>query len=165
MLADGPASRYQLYLSADIGDNDQVNSQYSIYRFAEPGATTKEVSGYDKINFKYPDGAHDADAILVDNNTKDIYIITKTGVYSRIYKLSYPQNTASINTAILCGSLSFNGVTSAALSPDGKEILVKTYEKIYYWKKGKEQTIEQTLAETPLPLSLPIGATGRGCLF
>lgn len=164
-LASGPVAGINYIYLADIGDNDQVKSQYSIYRFAEPGASANEVSDYDKINFKYPDGAHDADAILVDNTTKDIYIITKKDVSSRIYKLAYPQSTASINTAVLSGSLSFNDVTSAAFSPDNKEILVKTYEKIYYWKKKKEQTIEQTLAEAPLTLSYQLEPQGEAVCF
>ena len=165
VLANGPIVGTNYIYLADIGDNDEVLSQYSIYRFAEPGATTNEVSDYDKIAFKYPDGAHDAEAILVDNNTKDIYIITKTGASSRIYKLSYPQNTGSINTAVFSGSLSFSSATSAAFSPDNNEILVKTYEKIYYWKKKKEQTVEQTLAEAPVILSYQLEPQGEAICF
>ena len=48
---------------------------------------------------------------LVENSSKDIYIITKQDSPSRIYKIPYPQDTGATNTAVLVGSLSFGGVT------------------------------------------------------
>jgi len=144
-LANGPdAGNNYIYL-ADIGDNGLAFAEYYIYRFAEPGKIVDSVFECDKIIFKYPDGSHDAEAIMVDNTTKDIYIITKQDTRSAIYKLSYPQSTAMVNMAILSGTLNFNGVTSAAFSPDGMEILMKTYNNIYYWKKAKAETLEQAL--------------------
>ena len=164
-LANGPIAGTNYIYVADIGDNNLAFSQHALYRFAEPGTAAKEVSDYDQITFQYPDGAHDAEAILVDNTTKDIYIITKRDASSKIYKLPYPQSTAAINTAVLSGSLTFSGVTSAAFSSDNKEILIRTYEKIYYWKKKKEQSIEQTLAETPVVLSYQLEPQGEAICF
>ena len=89
------------------------------------------VANVDKIIYQYPDGTHDAEAILVDNKTKDIYIITKKDAPSRIYKLAFPQSTSAVNTASFSGSLSFSGVTCAAFSPDGKEMVVKTYTAVW----------------------------------
>src|SRR6185503_18688004 len=92
---NGPTAGVNYLYVADIGDNNKVHSQYIIYRFPEPLATTDTVSVYDQIRFHYPDGSHDAEAILVDNASKDIYIITKRDALSSIYRLKYPQNTAT----------------------------------------------------------------------
>lgn len=165
VIAGGPLAGNNYIYVADIGDNDLVLSQHAIYRFPEPGPAAKEVLDLDKISFQYPDGAHDADAILVDNTTKDIYIITKADASSKIYKLPYPQNTTAINTAVFAGSLSFTGATSAAFSPDGKELLVKTYEKIYHWDKKNEQTVEQALAQAPTMLSYQLEPQGEAICF
>jgi hypothetical protein len=76
-LAKGPdASAYYIYLG-DIGDNFQQYSNYFIYRFKEPASFADTISIYDKITFKYPDGANNAEAILVNSDTKDIYVIRK----------------------------------------------------------------------------------------
>ncbi|MGZ8558031.1 MAG: hypothetical protein ACXWWC_06860 [Chitinophagaceae bacterium] len=165
VIANGPLAGINYIFLADIGDNNLADSQYCIYRFAEPEAATGTVSECDKINFKYPDGAHNAEAILVDNNTKDIYIITKQDNPSRIYKLVYPQNTSSVSTAVLCGTLSFNNVTAAALSPDGKEVLIRTYNTIYYWKKNDHQTLEQVLVKIPVSVPIQFEPQGEAICF
>jgi len=165
VIANGPLTGANYIYLADIGDNSLAFTEYFIYRFGEPGAATDVVSDCDKINFKYPDGSHNAEAILVDNNTKDIYIITKQDTPSKIYKLPYPQNTSSLNTAIFCGTLSFNDVTAAAFSPDGKAIMVKMYSIIYYWKLNKAESIENVLAQTPVTISYQFEPQGEAICF
>lgn len=141
VLGNGPLSGVNYIYLAETGDNNASYTNYSIYRFEEPSITTDTVSAFDKINFQYPDGSHDAEAILVDGNTKDIYVITKRDVKSKIYKLPYPQNTSSTSLAVEVGELSLNGITAAALSPDGTEILLKTYTAVYYWKRKNNESI------------------------
>ena len=68
----------ELYL-ADIGDNDRERDDVAVYRFDEPdpfadaGIETVEV-----FRFRYPDGAHDAEAFLVDPLTGQLVIIDKS---------------------------------------------------------------------------------------
>ncbi len=161
----GPVAGNQYIYVADIGDNALVASQYFIYRFMEPASAVDTVFNYDKITFQYPDGAHDAEAILVENSSKDIYIITKQDSPSRIYKIPYPQNTGAINTAILVGSLSFGGVTGSAISADGKEILVRTYNSVFYWQRTATQTLEQALSGNPATLDTQFEPQGEAICF
>ncbi|MBN8875969.1 MAG: hypothetical protein J0I32_00355 [Sphingobacteriales bacterium] len=164
-LANGPEKgRSYIYL-ADIGNNSVSASKYFIYRFPEPAANADTVYTFDKLVFKYPDGSHDAEAILVDNTTRDIYVITKRDKPSGIYKIPYPQSATDVNSAVKVGSLSFQGVVSAAISPDGKEILVKTYTGIYYWKRKAGQSIEQALQETPTQLPYQLEPQGEAICF
>lgn len=165
VMANGPVAGTNYIYLADIGDNNLSYSTHYIYRFAEPVATTDTVFTCDTISFKYPDGAHDADALLIDNNTKDIYIITKRDAHSLIYKLTYPQSITAANTALLSGSLSFNDVTSAALSPDGKEMLVRTYRNIYYWKNKNGKSVEQALTDIPVTLDYQFEPQGEAICF
>jgi len=165
VLANGPVAGNNYIYLADIGDNGLAFAEYYIYRFAEPGKTLDTVPECDKIVFKYPDGSHDAEAIMVDNTTKDIYIITKQDTHSAIYKLSYPQGTTTVNMATLSGTLSFNRVTSAAFSPDGKEVLIKTYNDIHYWKKAKDKTLEQALIEKPVHIPHGFEPQGEAICF
>jgi hypothetical protein len=164
-LANGPVAGTDYIYIADIGDNNFVSSQYHIYRFAEPGMATDTVRECDKITYKYPDGAHDAEAILVDNNTKDIYIITKNDAPSRIYKISYPQSTNMVNTGILCGTLPFTGVTGAAFSSHGKELVIKTYTTLYYWKLVANQRVEEVVTGIPATLSYQFEPQGEAVCF
>ncbi len=162
-LAAGPEKGKNYIYLADIGSNNMSATKYFIYRFPEPTADT--VHTFDKIVFQYPDDSHDAEAMLVDNATRDIYVITKRDKPSGIYKISYPQSTTDINKAVRVGSLPFSGVVSAAISPDGKELLLKTYTAIYYWKRKPGQSLEQTLQTTPVQLSYQLEPQGEAICF
>jgi hypothetical protein len=144
----------QLFI-ADIGDNNLVYSDYAVYTFAEPVVLTDTITTAKIIRFKYPDGAHDAEAFLVDPASKNIFIITKRDIPSKIYKLAYPYDQ-SMNTAINVGSLNYSGVTAAALSPDSKEVIVKTYTDLYYYKRKNGDALSETIqqAYSKIPYSL-----------
>lgn len=161
----GPLPGENYVYVAETGDNNAAYSNYSIYRFIEPALTADTVYNWEKITFQYPDGAHDAEAILLDNETRDIYIITKRESKSKIYKLPYPQNTTSTIMAIAVGELSFGGAVSAALSPDEKEILVKTYTNVYYWKRKTGETLDITLQRTPVTLGYDLEPQGEAICF
>jgi hypothetical protein len=150
---------------ADIGDNNRSYADYSVYYFPEPSSAIDTIKNAIKISFQYPDGAHDAEAFLVDGNTKDIFIITKQDNPSKIYKIAYPYKTGSVNTASLVGNLSYGGVVSAAISGDGKEILIKTYFGINYYSRNTGQTIVQALQTAPKSLSYAIEPQGEAICF
>ena len=63
-LANGPVNGTNYIYLADIGDNSLAFSSYFIYRFAEPPAPATTVANVEKITFQYPDGPHDAEAII-----------------------------------------------------------------------------------------------------
>jgi hypothetical protein len=164
-LGNGPnAGTNYLYL-AETGDNNKSYSQYSIFRIPEPLSTVDTVSVYDELKFNYPDGSHDAEAILIDNNSKDIFIITKTDVTSKIYKFPYPQSTSAVSTVTFIGSLPFSGVTSAASSASGDELLVKTYTSLSYWKRNKNESIEDALKRAPISLNYQVEPQGEAVCF
>lgn len=164
-LAKGPVANIDYVYLADIGNNNLSAQRFYIYRFPEPALAWDEVESFDKIAFTYPDGPHDAEAILVDNRTKDIFIITKRDSLSAIYRIAYPQQTSSLNKAELIGSFPFNGVVSAALSPEGNEVLVKTYSSIYYWRLNNGGSIEQVLSAEPLHVAYIPEPQGEAIAF
>ncbi len=137
-LAAGPVPGKNYIYIAELGDNNAVYPTYSFYRFEEPLPDQDEVTAVDTIKFTYPDESHDAEAFLVDNNTKDIYIITKRDAKSKVYRLAYPQSTTENNEAVFVADLDYTGVVSAAISPDGKEIIIKNYTTLFLlYKKGR----------------------------
>lgn len=164
-LGNGPVAGVNYIYIAETGDNNASYTNYSIYRFEEPFITTDTVLVFDKINFQYPDGAHDAEAILLDGNTKDIYIITKRDAKSKIYKLPYPQSTSSTSVAVEAGELSLNGITAAALSPDGTEILLKTYTAVYYWKRKNNESIVAALMRNAIASGYVTEPQGEAICF
>lgn len=156
---DMTLSGTDLYI-ADIGDNNQVYSDYTIYTFPEPGKNTDTITSFHPIRFTYEDGSHDAEAFLVDEASKDIYIFSKRDNQSRIYQLSFPYSYTAINTARQVGTLPYGGVVSACMSADGKELLIKTYPAILHYTRGAQESILQALGKgyTSLPYKMePMG--------
>ena len=150
-IGPGPQDGTNYIYIGDIGDNNAQNSMCQIYRLPEPASLQTPVTQVERINFRYPDGARDAEAMFVDPQTKDIYIISKREEKVHLYRLAYPQNINEVTVAESFGELpSFGGglanyVTAAAVSPDGSEILVRTYARLYYWKRSAGQSVADVL--------------------
>lgn len=146
---------------ADIGDNFALQEIKNIYRCKEPVVTniTPQKAIIDKIeqiSFKYPDGMRDAETILIDHETKDLYIVTKREAKKRLYRLLYPQSTTQIITAEFVTELEFAVpftkaveesyfLTAGCISMDNQEILIRSYSQVFYWKRTKNEKIGDTL--------------------
>jgi hypothetical protein len=165
VLSAGPKQGAQYLYIAETGDNLLVHSDYAIYRLEEPVTSTDTVKQVDKIAFFYPDGSHNAEAILVDPDTKDIYIITKMDARSIVFRLTYPYSTTVINKAEPVGNLTYNLAVSAAIAPSGKEIVIKTYDAIYYYTRTADETIMQALSKEPVKLPYEQEPQGEAIVF
>lgn len=171
-IGPGPQDGTNYIYIGDIGDNFGQTEIYQVYRLPEPVNLQTPVTQVARINFRYPDGSHDAEAMFVDPQTKDIYIITKREDNKRLYRLAYPQNVNEVTVAEPFGELPNLGqslagyITGAAISPDGSELLVKTYASIFYWKRNTGQSIADALQHgTSRQLSYRVEPQGEAVCF
>ncbi|MEO6849469.1 MAG: hypothetical protein ABI203_05825 [Mucilaginibacter sp.] len=154
-VGPGPVSGASYVYVADIGDNDTKYSSVFVYRFPEPDLTGKtmpfvsDITQVDIIQLKYPDGANNAETLMVDPATKDIYIASKQSNLSKIYVARYPQSTTSATTMTPLVQLYFNKATGGDISPDGSEILLRSNELIWYWKLAAGTAISAGLLSKP----------------
>ena len=163
-LGTVPGTPGKMILIAETGDNALERTDLLIYRFAEPDYNTDTITTYQVIRFAYPDGPHDTEAILSDS-TGDIYLITKRDVRSKVFRLPYPQSLAGINQATYMTDLPYNGVVSAALSPSGKELIVKTYTELKYYTRKSNEPIAASLARVPSNLAYQLEPMGEAVTF
>jgi hypothetical protein len=140
---------------ADIGDNDGKHEKKYIYRVKEPKllASSKPVSetlkDVETITFKYPDDNRNAEALMIDQKTFDIYIVTKFEDSVHVYTLPFPQSTTQVNTAKFVTKLPMTFVTAGTISLDNQEILIKNTDTIFYWKRKKDESIAAALKRSP----------------
>jgi len=150
-IGPGPEDGINYLYVGDIGDNQAVHSSLNIYRFPEPitsgdNPVRGTIHDIDKINLKYPDGARDAETLLVDPLTRDLYILSKRDRFARLYRLPFPQSTSSTIIADKIGEWDreiigiFNQPVGGDISPDGRELLVKSYVEVLYWQREDDQT-------------------------
>lgn len=152
-----------IYLG-EIGDNNAVYPDYAIYKFPEPALSVDTIRNVETIRFRYADGPRDAEAFFVEPSSKVIYLITKRDSVSRIYKLS-PPFSAGVNQAVFAGQLPYNGVVGAALSPDGREVILKTYTALYYYPVAGGESIEAALQKKATALPYTLEPQGEAVCF
>ena len=119
--------------AADIGDNGAVRSSIRVYRTAEPklagladGAQLVPAAT-SSVELIYPDGARDAEALIVDPNSNDLYLITKRAERSRVYRAPAPSFADESVTLSYLRALRYGDVVGADACPDGRTVLVKRY--------------------------------------
>jgi hypothetical protein len=148
-MAAGPGpqeGKPYLYLG-DIGDNNNARAEIVVYRVPEPSLTTatrkftKSSPGTtaqaEAIGLRYPDGAHDAETLLVHPVSGHIYIITKVVIANpAVYEAAPPFTAGKPITMTRLGPVSvpslFGGViTGGGISPDGRRVALCDYFQGY----------------------------------
>jgi len=136
-IGPGPVDGVDYLYVGDIGDNYDSRIYIRVFRVAEPTVDSQQspiettLTGVDTITLEYPDSARNAEALIVDPVTKDIYIISKedtVGSFSRVYRAPYPQSTTATITMEYKCELPWNKAAGSDISVDGDMIIVKTGE-------------------------------------
>jgi hypothetical protein len=133
---------------ADIGDNNQVRREVTIYVVAEPKVTGSEASPpvtARSFNFRYAEGPTDAEAIAVRptgditivskgrNGKIDFFIISADTVRRALASGETITARYNGNTGILPDERIGRLATAAAVSPDGMTLAVRTYYEVYFF--------------------------------
>lgn len=152
-IAIGPGpelGKTYLYVG-DIGDNFNTHDGGIIYRVEEPELISGDtvLSSFDIIRFVFEDGPRDSETIMVDPLDGTVYLVTKRERSVGLYQLIIPQVTDIVLTARLVKRLGFSSIVSGDISRDGREILLKDYRRIYYWKREPGEQIGEVLGREP----------------
>lgn len=149
----GPVDGISYLYLAEIGDNNAKYSTKAVYRIQEPVVETHvlaqslDISSIDVITFQYQDGNRDAETIMVDPLTKDLYIVSKRESNVQVYLLPYPHSVSETLVVQYSLVLPFTMATAGDISADGTEILIKNYQSIYYWKREADESIIDALGK------------------
>ena len=110
--------------------------------------------------------------IMINNMIMMKAMITKTIVLAMIVVaiamikgIARRTTNKMMNNVTEVGSLPYNYAVSAAISPNGKEIVVKTYDAIYAYSRASGETILQTLSKKPVSLPYQQEPQGEAVVF
>ncbi|MFQ5627128.1 MAG: hypothetical protein ACE5I1_00090 [bacterium] len=157
-VGPGPNESQNYIYVGDIGDNDAKHKMQYVYRVLEPKVSETQkparikLYGAKRISFIYPDGPRDAETLMVDPETKDIFIVSKREAKVHVYRAPFPQLTTQPITLQKVAALPVSWVVAGDISPSGREILIKTYDAIYYWVRPPQKPLWQAFQQEPVML-------------
>ena len=130
----------------DFGDNMGRRKHYTLYIIEEPDIYNSSPTPVRHvISYNYANGPRDAEALLVDPISLDIYLFSKREKQIYLYNIPfpYPEDTKIQLTPIT--QLAHTQIVAADISPDGLSILLKDYNNIYYYPRLHNETIPEAL--------------------
>ena len=137
-IAAGPCPGGSCVYIGDIGDNDASRKSITIYRVPEGALGKASAQARDVLRATYPDGAHDAETLLVEPQTGILYIVTKgdTGPVAlyRFPRDVHPGKTAKlerIGTPRDAGKA--DRITDGSVSPDGRWVVLRSNGTAYVY--------------------------------
>ena len=145
-----------IYLG-DTGDNLEVRPFVTVYAIPEPeppegpGDTMGVTRAPAALRIRYPEGAHDVEAIYVSPRDTALYLVSKgsrRGDVIRLYRVdrrawSNPDTSREIVVATLVQTLDIRPsraagreITAGAVRSDGRLVALRTYGEIYLFYPG-----------------------------
>jgi len=138
------AARGSTLYVGDIGDNARARPSITVYR----GSTA--------ISLRYPDGPHDAEALLADRGT--LVIVTKSlSGEARIYTARGPGVLRRAGTLQLGLAEAVTGGDSA-----GRTIVLRTYDRAFVWRRQAGESIAHALRREPCTAGASLAREGQG---
>ncbi len=148
-IAFGACPRGLCIYIADTGDNRERRHFVRLYRVPEPlvgkvAGASGATAPADSLLFVYPDGPHDVEAMYVDEGSR-VHLITKgrSGPVEHFVLPALGWNDGARHTATLVERLPISIdaatgrlVTGAALSPDRKAVVVRTYRDLFLFERS-----------------------------
>ena len=134
-IAVGPCGSNSCIYVADIGDNDANRQRVTIYRVPEPAAGEQSAAA-EVVHASYPDGAHDAEALLATPEG-NLFIVTKgeTGPVG-LYRFPREINAGATVKLEAVGQGTQPGrdgrITDGSMSPDGQWIVLRTLKYVTF---------------------------------
>lgn len=163
-------------LIADVGDNKSERRSVTLYAVSDPGRTGEPARLLWQLDFRYDDGPRDCEAVTVDPADASVLLLTKRELPKRLYRLPLPKGKPPVGvaTAELLGEVAtvpqptaldhlgnpmqahfFGQPTAMDLSPDGRSLLVLTYQHALRWRRSAGQPWIEALATAPQVIALP----------
>ncbi len=168
-----------LYIG-DIGDNNRIRDEHTIYKVKEPTVIQTNSSRKNplstqtaqSIKITYPDERHDAETLMIHPQTGDIYILSKilSGA-SSVYKVAANYNLSKTNKLEKIADFSVpaipNGfLTGGDISFDGKRIVICDYFAAYELiLPEKAKNFDEIWKEKPARIELGERAQGEAVCY
>jgi hypothetical protein len=163
-IGRGPApGRSYLYLG-DIGDNGVHREMIRIYRVAEPTVTAQiepRITDVVELELRYPDGPHNAETLMMDPISGALVVVVKTAEpEAPVFQVQVPTDGASaVLEPVTDLALGGAAATGGDISADGRWLAVRTYSRVFVWRRVQHEPLAAAFAREPC--LQPLGDDGE----
>ncbi len=179
-VGPGPEPGESYIFIGDIGDNARARSHVTLYRVPEPivdpdaAPVEHTAPGVAALGMVYPGGPADAECLMVDPVSRDIFIVTKEADgRSRVYRSPYPQPAGERANMELVAALAFGTgalpgstlVTAGDISPLGNWIILRTYSRAFLWLRPLDRPVGTAFLGDPCPVPSASESQGEAIGF
>jgi hypothetical protein len=178
-VGPGPATNISYIYLGDIGGSSEptgVRNEVRILRIPEPFADlswadnsrSTDLDGTETFTLVYPDGDYDAEALMVDPRTADVFVITKASLNARVYRANLKTSPAEPVTMQFVRSVNFGVVSDANISSDGTQIIFRRENFAMLWSRCHTESIGAALTRDGATVPVvgpPTEPNGEGIAF
>lgn len=142
----------------DTGDNRRNRDDVAVYR-------VRPVDGDhpgERFGLRYPDGPHDAETLLVQPRTQQVFVVSKSAFGGVVYTAPRDLRTGSRPNRLRVSARVPGLVTDGAFLPDGRHVVLRTYgTATVYTFPGFAPVGTVTLPAQPQGEGISVGREGR----
>ena len=165
----------------DIGNNELERPDQRVYRVKEPTVTPNAAASSRKsplptqpadiLTFKYSDKPHNAETLLVQPKTGEIYVLTKRADGpSDVFKIAPSFGSTSPIPAQLVAEISLPTIpsgllTGGAISADGKQAVVCDYSAAYVFDLNGSANFDDIWKQKPVQVDIGDRKQGEAVTF
>ena len=150
-LGPCPTRRGDCLFVGDVGDNLEARPFVTVYAVPEPAPpvspadTLRTTRAPAVLRLRYPDGAHDVEAIYVAPRDGALFLVSKGrsgGIrLYRVDRAAWGKDTVVTATAVQVLPIQPNAgdgrwITGAAIRPDGRLVAIRTANEMYFFSPG-----------------------------
>lgn len=157
-----------LYLG-DLGDQEGAREEVQVWRVDEPELDgPARTARAEAIALSYPDGAHDAETLLVDPATRELYVLPKLDGPVALYGSGpgpEPGEPIALEDLLTLDLSAYGAkdprITGGSVSPGGLRVALRTNEDVFVFTAPAGGGVPEALATEPARFDAPEGSDGE----
>lgn len=139
---------------ADIGNNKLLKTSYQIilmfFTFRCNESIPVQIDSLKTLNFTMENNSYDAETLIYDSISGNLYVITKWGEFSKVFEITNPLTRSSkVFPAKYCGKLPLSIITGGDLNAEGDKLLLKTYIEVCFWYRLPNESFGDMCSRAP----------------
>ncbi|MBM3670932.1 MAG: hypothetical protein FJW86_01915 [Actinobacteria bacterium] len=175
-VGPGPSAAVSYLYVGDIGDNAAARASVQVYRVPEPDVdpaagtpAPQALTDVARLTLTYPDTPHNAETMLVDPVSGELYIVTKSSSgIAQVFRAPANLADGTTTTLVQVGAVSLGSsvlVTAGDVTASGDVVALRTYSSVVLFPRPSGASLADAFTQTPCSGAVVPEAQGEALAF